>query len=219
MVAEHEVLHLLPHASYFLADALIEMGRTADALDFITLSGIDPERGNRSDSLLLHTRARARRAAGDRAAAVADLESCREIQTRLGLDNPNVLAWRSALALALSRDQSDRARELISAELARAHEVGQARAVGIALRVAGLVAERDRAVELLRESVTWLESCPSVLELARSEVELGAVLRRMNHPVDAREPLRRGMELAARGGAEVLVDQARAEMLAAGGRP
>jgi DNA-binding NarL/FixJ family response regulator len=50
-------------------------------------------------------------------------------------------------------------------------------------------------------------------------VELGAALRRAKHRADAREPLRAGLDVAARLGATALSRQATEELAAAGARP
>jgi len=107
----------------------------------------------------------------------------------------------------------------VEVELELARNVGQARAIGVALRAQGLLASRDEGIEILRLAVATLERCPSRLEQARALIDLGAALRRANHPRDARDPLRGGLDLAHRGGATVLADLARGELVAAGGRP
>ena len=66
--------------------------------------------------------------------------------------------------------------------------------------------------------------CPDLfssarLEHARALIALGSALRRTHASAAAREPLRRGLELAARCGAQPLTEHARAELYAAGGRP
>jgi DNA-binding CsgD family transcriptional regulator len=55
--------------------------------------------------------------------------------------------------------------------------------------------------------------------LAYSLVEFGAQLRRDRAHIEAREPLRRGLELAQRCGATPLMERAHAELLATGARP
>ena len=64
-----------------------------------------------------------------------------------------------------------------------------------------------------------LEGSQAALRRARAAVELGAALRRAGMSIDAREPLRRGLDLAHRCGARALVARAREELVAAGGRP
>jgi DNA-binding CsgD family transcriptional regulator len=127
---------------------------------------------------------------------------------------------RSGVALALLR-LGDRAgaRAAAAAELRDARAFGGLRALGIALRVAGL-AEGDQAgMPLLEESVAVLRRSPALLQRAHSLTELGAALRRTGQRAAAREPLGEALELAARCGARPLAARAREELLATGARP
>ena len=134
--------------------------------------------------------------------------------------NPGRSPWRASAALALTslgeRDEAIRI-ALEEIELARRFEVP--RELGIALRAAGLAEGGDRGVELLAEAVEVLEDVPALLEHARALTDLGAALRRGGRRSDAREPLRRGLELAHRCGATALAERAHAELLATGARP
>jgi DNA-binding CsgD family transcriptional regulator len=170
-------------------------------------------------AVFLEARGRVRLARGQRAQAIADLRHCAELANHAGLDNPNLLGWRSALALAQAPENPRGARELVETELELARRVGSARAVGIALRVCGLLIGGTEGIELLEQSVTVLEPTPMCLELAYSLTEWGAALRRAGARAAAREPLRRALDLAARCGATPLVERAREEALAAGARP
>ena len=55
--------------------------------------------------------------------------------------------------------------------------------------------------------------------LARALAALGSALRHARRPAEAREPLRRALELATACGAPPLAEQARSELYAAGARP
>jgi DNA-binding CsgD family transcriptional regulator len=80
--------------------------------------------------------------------------------------------------------------------------------------------EGERAgIERLREAVAVLAESPARLEHARALVDLGAALRRARERREAREPLRRGLDLAHDCGALALVERARTELQAAGARP
>ena len=57
------------------------------------------------------------------------------------------------------------------------------------------------------------------LERARAHAAFGAALRRAGRLVEARDPLRRAIDIAHRCGAAELEDEALAELRAAGGRP
>jgi DNA-binding CsgD family transcriptional regulator len=63
------------------------------------------------------------------------------------------------------------------------------------------------------------EGSSARLEHAKALVALGSELRRGRQPSAAREPLRRGLELATQCGALAVADHARTELYAAGGRP
>jgi DNA-binding CsgD family transcriptional regulator len=91
--------------------------------------------------------------------------------------------------------------------------------IGVALIGEGLVAGGAPGITLLERSVHVLESTSNRLDLAQALVELGAALRRANRRSDAREPLRRGMELAHHCGATPLAERARQELVACGARP
>jgi DNA-binding NarL/FixJ family response regulator len=166
----------------------------------------------------LEVRGRVRLARGQRAQAIADLRQCGHYAARVQV-SPNLIAWRSALALALAPEQPQEAWELAQAELELARRADAPRAIGIALRICGLLTDGKAGIELLEQSVAVLEPTPMRLELAHSLTELGAALRRAGARTAAREPLRRALDLAARCGATPLATRAREEALAAGARP
>jgi DNA-binding NarL/FixJ family response regulator len=170
-------------------------------------------------SLFLEARGRVRLARGQHAQAIADLRHCGQLADRSHLYNPNFLAWRSTLALALTAEDPHEAWELAQTELQLARRAGFSRAIGIALRVCGLLTGGKKGIELLDQSVTVLESSPARLELAYSLTEQGAALRRAGARIAAREPLRRALDLATHCGATPLAQRARDEALTAGARP
>ena len=90
---------------------------------------------------------------------------------------------------------------MAQAELELARRVGSSRAIGIALRICGLLTGGKDGIELLEQSVAVLEPTPMRLELAHSLTELGAGLRRAGARIAARQPLRQALDLAARCGA------------------
>jgi DNA-binding CsgD family transcriptional regulator len=76
----------------------------------------------------------------------------------------------------------------------------------------------DSALTGLREAVDVLERSPARLEHARALTDLGAALRRAGRRVEARDALQDGLRLAERCGAGALIERARTELRAAGGR-
>lgn len=142
-----------------------------------------------------------------------------ELSAASGSVNPAMSSWRSEKALALAALGREReAGGLVDEELALALAYGAPRPIGAALRACALLASQEEGIDLLRDAVQILEDSPARLELAGALVDLGAALRRDGLRRDAREPLRRGLELATSCGATALATQARAELAASGAR-
>ena len=214
----------LGFAATVLSDIAVEAGELGEAqalLDLLPQQGWPAGVGT---VLIPAARGRLRLAQGRAADALADFQACQalfsaDVWGMLVRDTGYVHA-RSGAALALSRlGEHKRACELADAELADVRVFGAPRALGIALRAAGLARGGQEGLALLRESVAALDSSPALLERARSLAELGAALRRSGQRAAAREPLARALELAARCGARPLAARARDELKAAGARP
>jgi DNA-binding CsgD family transcriptional regulator len=168
-------------------------------------------------TLVLNARGRLRLAQGDARAALTDLLEVGRRQRVMREPNPAAVDWRSQAALAhASLGQPDAALTLAQEELELARRFGAARAIGIALRTLGIVADQPHH---LAEAVDVLAVSPARLEQARALADLGVALRHRRHIVEAREPLRHALDLAIRCGAPALADRARAELLIAGARP
>jgi len=88
------------------------------------------------------------------------------------------------------------------------------RTLGSALDVPG----SDDCLAIFGEAVELASTSPARLEHAKALVALGSARRRRNRAVHAREPLDEAAELATVCGATPLVEHARAELRAAGGR-
>lgn len=206
----------------FLADVLMERGSLDQAAGALKL-------GERADTevewsffypTLLVSRGRLALLEGDFAAAVESLDAAAATASEWGLATPGALQWRPPAVEALAAlGRTAEARQLAQAELAECRAFGSPRALGIALRAAALLAEGERSLELLAESVTTLESSPARLEQARALIDLGAALRRGKRAADARAPLRAGLALARRCDALPLAERAHEELTATGARP
>ncbi len=107
---------------------------------------------------------------------------------------------------------------MLEQELLGVRRWGAPGPVARVLRLLGTIGRQGR-LDTLREAVEVAEESSARLEHAKALVALGSALRRGRKPSAAREPLRRGLELASQCGAPPVVDQARAELYAAGGRP
>jgi DNA-binding CsgD family transcriptional regulator len=221
LAAEYDVTAIGAINAANLGMTLLERGKreeeAAAVVDSVPLTPLLIE--GATGIFLLEARGRICLARGQHVQAIADLRRCGQLADHARLHNPNGFAWRSALALALAPDHLAEARELAQAELELARHANVRRAIGIALRVCGLLADAHDRIELLEQSVTVLEPTLMRLELAHSLTELGAALRRAGARVAAREPLRRALDGAQRCGATSLAQRARDEALAAGARP
>jgi DNA-binding CsgD family transcriptional regulator len=160
-------------------------------------------------------------AAGEDEAAVAAAEAIAAAYPEV--TNPAAAPWRSLVAPALARlGRRDEALARAGEELHLARAWGAPGALGRALRVLGtLELDDDPAGGLARlgEAVAALAGSPARLELARALAALGTALRRERRPADAREPLRRALELAVACSAGGLAEHVRTELYAAGARP
>jgi DNA-binding CsgD family transcriptional regulator len=135
------------------------------------------------------------------------------------VDNPLASSWRSPHARALHRlDRTGEALALAEDNLAVARRFGAPSAVARALRELGEM-HGDDGIPLLREAVAVLEGTPARLDLAKANAALGRALRHARVPAEARDPLRRALELADACGAAALAEDVRTELYAAGARP
>jgi DNA-binding CsgD family transcriptional regulator/tetratricopeptide (TPR) repeat protein len=209
------------HAAAFLADSLMEQGRLDEAAAILagTASGEVPPGDTRS-LFLGDSARRLRLLRGDLAGGLEEMLEAGRRFDEVGHRNPAFIAWRSPAALALLQlGRRDEAGPLVEEEVELARAWGAPRALGAALRAAGLVAGGERGLELLEEAVAVLGSSPARLEHAKARTELGAALRRANRRAEAREQLRQGLELATICGAGSLAARAERELLATGSRP
>jgi DNA-binding CsgD family transcriptional regulator len=214
----------LAFAVTVLSDVAVEAGQLDEAQRLLDLL---PERGwpaGVGTVLIPAARGRLRLAQGRADEALAEYRACEEL---FGADvwgmpirETGYVHARSGAALALLRLGRRRdAVELAEAELADVRAFGTPRALGIALRVAGLARGSPDGLAQLRESAAALDGSPARLERARSLAELGAALRRDGQRAAARDPLARALELAAGCGAGPLAARVRDELRAAGARP
>jgi DNA-binding CsgD family transcriptional regulator len=134
--------------------------------------------------------------------------------------SPGALPWRSEASLAQhALGDHESAEGLAEEELQLARAFGAPRALGVALRAAGLVAGGDRGASLLREAIDTLERGDARLERARALADLGAMLRRRNRRTEARALLREALDAGHRAGAGPLAEYAETELRATGARP
>ena len=214
----------LAFAVTVLADVAVEAGELEEAQALLKLLPQEGWPAGVGTVLIPAARGRLRLAQGRPADALADFQTC------LAMFSPELwgaemcdvgyLHARAGAAQALLRlGQREKARDLVEAELNDVRLFGTSRALGVALRVAGLIRGGRPGLELLSESVASLAGSPALLERARSLTELGAGLRRAGQRAAARDPLAHALDLAARCGARPLIVRAREELKATGARP
>ena len=214
MARESEPLPLITAAA-MLVNALVVRGELDEAQRCIdALPASLPARAE----LFLPARAELRLARGEVDEAIADLRRVGELLCD-EFQKP-VQNWRARLAVSLAgAGAREEGQALAQAELEQARRWEAPLAIGIALTAVGVVEGRDGGVPLLEEAVVALEGSEGRLDHAVALIELGALLRRTGSRAAAREPLRGGMDLAARCGATAYADRAHAELVAAGARP
>lgn len=161
-----------------------------------------------------------RSAMGEHEAARRDFIAAGERILWLPYANPEILGWRTGLAMAeAALGNEEEAERLAEEAVGAAREAGGRRGIGVALRVKGAVASSRDGVEILRQAVEMLAGTRARLQHAKALVDLGAALRRGNRRKEAREPLREGLDLAHRCGAASLEARAKTELAATGARP
>jgi DNA-binding CsgD family transcriptional regulator len=213
----------IPHANgvAIVVGILLERGDRDGARALLSATAsVVPDLDPLALLLLREARARVAIAEGDPCAALAELEACQPWEDECGALTVVPVAWRSHSALAhLALGDEPEARRLASEDVKIARRFGAPRAVGVALRTAGLIEGGERGLELLTEAVSALERSEDRLERARALVDLGAALRRAGQRAQAREQLAAGMDLAHRCGAVALAFRAQDELRVAGARP
>ncbi len=208
------------YAVGLLAPALIEQGDSSRSRQLIQSAMPGEEITSYGQSLFFEARAQLLLASGEHARALRVCTVHGAFLEAFGVWNPAISAWRSQAALALlGLGRREEAQGYAQRELSLARQWEAPRALGRSLVVAGVAEGGDDGIALLREAVAVLELSQARLEHARALVEFGSALRRTNRRSDAREPLRRGLELAAVCGAVPLADRAETELRATGARP
>jgi DNA-binding CsgD family transcriptional regulator len=214
----------LAFAVTVLADVAVEAGDLIEAERLLSLLPHEGLPAGVGTVLIPAAGGRLRLAQGRSAEALADFQECGAMFSPevwgAEIQDVGYLHARTGAAQALLRlGERERARDVAQAELADVKVFGAPRALGIALRTAGLAEGGDKGIELLNSSVATLRRSPALLELAQSLAELGAALRRDGRRSAAREPLAEALDLAARCGARPLAVRVREELKATGARP
>jgi DNA-binding NarL/FixJ family response regulator len=207
-------------ATAVLVNVLVERGDLDEAERVLAPLVTELPGTSQTAAMLCHARGRllfARHRFGE---ALADFQAAGEVAVRTGAISPCYLRWRSDAALAaLALGDRDTARRLCEEELGLARAFGARRALGVALRAAGVVSGGQLGQDLLCEAIAALAGPDTRLEHARAQTDLGAQLRRSNHRVDARRLLRQALDTTHHLGATALAHRAETELRATGAKP
>jgi ATP/maltotriose-dependent transcriptional regulator MalT len=202
-----------------LVNVLVERGDLDAAEQIVESLAVDLE-GTHVAAIFLHARGSLRFAQHRFGEALGAFQAAGEIATQTRALSPCFLSWRSDAALAaLSLGQHEAAQRLSDEEVELARAFGAPRVLGMALRASGIVAGGERGEELLREAIAVLVGRDTRLEQARAQTDLGALLRRGNHRVEARDPLRQAVDTAHHLGATALAERAETELRSTGAKP
>jgi DNA-binding CsgD family transcriptional regulator len=209
------------YTAAFLAEILVERGELEEAEAVLASRGFGRELPRSVHvTFFLMARGKLQLALRRPEPALADFEAVGRIADALDLRNPAYSAWRSGAAAArLALGRADEAQPLAAEELELAHRWGSLRCVGTAERSLALAHQGPEQERRLREAVRVLAATDAHLDHAIALIELGGCIRRANKRRDAREQLRRGVELAHRCGATALAERGNEELAATGARP
>ncbi len=217
---QHRVELARPYIVGFLGDVLREQGQLDAATELVDGAELGESLPRNTHFMFFRlSRARLRLATGSLDQALQEAIDIGETVTTVPSDNPAFVPWRAVAVEALQRlGRVDEAVELAEEELALARGWGAAYAIGAALRGVAR-AEPEKAEQHLREAIVVLSDSGARLEHAHALVDLGATIRRANRRKEAREPLRRGVDLAHTLGAVALAQRGNDEIAATGSRP
>ncbi len=203
-----------------LIDALVEQGALEAAEEALAPMDAEAEAGSLTAAVLRFARGRLRLAQGAVNEGLGDLLAVGQLTNRALVICPSFLPWRSEAAIAkLALAEVEAARRLAGEELELARRFAAPRALGVALRAAGVVRGGRSGEALIREALDTLGQADAKLERARALIDLGALVRRGNRRREARELLREGLDIAHRAGAGPLAARAETELRATGARP
>jgi DNA-binding CsgD family transcriptional regulator len=208
-----------PWLASALGDVLLERGRLEEAATVIRAAR-SPDPTHELFMLLVSDMQLCLDQTRPEDALPALTELRRRFDGRPGGNVPAPLPWRSTGARVLAAvGRGEEALMLAHTEVGFARSWGAPRPLGRALRILGTLEGGAAGLASLREAVALLEDSPARLERAHALAALGAAVRRGGRRAEARDLLRRSLELAELSGAHALEAEVREELLVAGARP
>jgi DNA-binding CsgD family transcriptional regulator len=219
--AARELPILIGVAITYALEALVEVGNVEEADALLTGTGMAGELPEIFHfAAILARRGRLRVAQGRAEEGLDDLLDAGRRLVRGRSTNPSFARWRSDAARTMAAlGRREEAQELAAEELELARATGQASSIGIALRAVAAAGSPGEAFDPLADAVEVLAESPDRLQEAHALADLGAALRAAGQATEARDPLRRALDIAVRTGAEPLAARVREEMSAVGARP
>lgn len=209
----------VPALSAILAENLVELDRLDEAAAEIDVD-LGAATGTFIEPFALTIRGRVRFLLRRFDEAEADLRRVVAFADARGWAAPNATYGRLRLAEVLAATgRTEEALQLMENDVAAALVANRPGCLGMALRRRALAQEGDEAIATLREAVAALEGTDLRREHGWALHDLGARLRIRGDRVEAREPLRQALELAARTEAALLARLAHEELEASGARP
>jgi DNA-binding CsgD family transcriptional regulator len=201
-----------------LVHVLLARGKVTEAGE--VFAQVRPEPAATGQIRYLQTRARLRAASQHTGEALEDLFACGRLEREWEIRTPAFGTWRAdAAPLLASLGRLEEAFVLAREELERCRAFGAPGPLGASLRTLGLVDPDAAGIGLLEQAVVHLQPSAARLEYALALLELGAATRRAGRRADAREPLRRALQVARECGADVVGVRAHDELVVAGARP
>ncbi|RKQ91634.1 regulatory LuxR family protein [Solirubrobacter pauli] len=209
----------VPALSAILAENLVELDRLDEAAAEIDVD-LGAAAGTFIEPFALTIRGRVRFLLRRFDEAETDLRRVVAFADARGWASPNAVFGRLRLAEVLAATgRADEALELMDHDIAAARTAERPGCLGMALRRRALAQLGDEAIDTLRDAVAALEPTDLQREHGWALHDLGARLRIRGDRVEAREPLRRALELAARTESALLARLAHEELEASGARP
>jgi DNA-binding CsgD family transcriptional regulator len=184
--------------------ATTSAGKVADAAQYLRIPVPEAMFQTPLGPLYLQARGKYFLLAGRLQAALADFQSCQELLTGWGLDQPGLVPWRTDSAqVLLDMGQNSLAKELAQEQLSLLH-AGQHRTRGISLRILALASDPPRRLTLLREAAEALRESGDRLELAQVLADLSRAHQALGEHHRTQVLANQARDLAERCGAELL---------------
>lgn len=199
----------------------VECDAPADAAAAVGAAEACGEQTGIEAAWLSHARGTLALARRDPAAAWKEFTAAGEwLRDHLRTADVTIVPWRSAAArAALALGDPGLAREVIVPDRDLALAIGDPGRLGRALTVLALIDRGTEQTHLLDQACSLLTEAGALLERARAQKDMGALLRRTGDRAAARSVLSAALDTAARLGATALARSIRDELAAAGARP